>query len=639
MNTYQKRRLSTRTGLVITYLLLLSLGTQLAGCGKQYSVKKVGATRLFQKYDQSALDSSKPSWRTAQQLRLLFLVEAYEEDPLAVIDTLYGQAYESQDKTLMLTCAELSLLQAKRHGSKKEWDQAFALYAKATELSYDYLFSENSFSAQNVITPSYRFVAEIYNQSVSKLVEARAEKSDAWPEAISTTLGNTTYNLTLERNMPNTWDPSIFDTLQPTYHLQIKGIKNRYMQRGLGAPLSGYIKDPKAHQQLGDYHPSDGVAYPVTAVMSFGPRVQGAGGVSRKGSIVFYDTMLTGLASIEGHQVPLEADFSTPLGVMLSQMKDKNAGIRGMLHSDKNAKSAGMYMLEPLRQKKIPVIMVHGLMSSPQTWMEMFNDLRGNPEIRSKYQFWFFQYPTGYPINYSASILRKQLLDIWQKTDPDGQNPYFNEAVLIGHSMGGMLSHEMMQDSQDVYWDSVFAEPIESIQLDEDDKAFLKDIFYFEHLPFVKRVVFIATPHRGSSLADKWFTKIGSSMVNLPGTVSSVSSDLFQLSQDQLAVDLKEVSKRTPNSLDHLSPSSNFVVTMNKVPMQADIPYHSIIGVRKSKTGPGSSDGIVPYESSHLDFAVTETLVPSGHSAHMHPLAIAQVKTLLLTHLETTSLE
>lgn len=638
MKRWQENRPSTRRGLIIAYCLLLTVCIQIAGCGKHYSVSTLSATKLFQKYDQSALDSSKASWRTSQQLRLLFLDEAYKKDPLAVIKTLYERAYEDNDKALMLTCAELSLLHAKRLGRKGMSNDVRALYGKAMELSYDYLLSSESLKPQNVITPSYRFMAEIYNQSVSNLIEADSEEAVDWPDRFTATLGDTTYEMTVVRDQAGAWDPSVFDAFKPTYHVQVSGIKNRYVQQGLGAPLVGFISKPQEHEALGAYHPRKGVAYPVTAVMTFGPRRQGVDGVSRKGSLIFYDTMVTDYASIEGHQIPLEADYSTPLGVLLSRMKDKNAGVKGMLNSDKNAASSGIYMLEPLREDKIPVIMVHGLMSSPRTWMEMFNDLRGDARIRDKFQFWFFQYPTGNPINYSASILRRQLLDIWDKADPDHKNPYFNQAVLIGHSMGGMISHTMVQDSEDIYWNSVFAEPIESLELSEADRAILQSVFYFEHLPFVTRAVFIATPHRGSDLADKWFTKLGSSMVNLPGAISGVGTDLFELGQDKYVVDISEYSKRTPNSLDHLSPSSHFIVTMNSVPMEADIPYHSIIGVRKSDTGPGSSDGIVPYESSHLDNAVTETLVPSGHSAHMHPLAIADVKRILSTHLDEGSL-
>ena len=158
--------------------------------------------------------------------------------------------------------------------------------------------------------------------------------------------------------------------------------------------------------------------------------------------------MQTDNVSIEGKQVPLEADYSTPLGMMLAKMEGKGGGgLTGMLQSDEYADFAGIYMLEPISLKKTPVLMVHGLMSEPKTWVEMFNDLRGQKEIRENYQFWFFKYPTGLPVVYASSILRKQLSEIYTQYNPNRENPYFNNLLIVGHSMGGLLSRTMMQDS------------------------------------------------------------------------------------------------------------------------------------------------------------------------------------------------
>jgi pimeloyl-ACP methyl ester carboxylesterase len=291
-------------------------------------------------------------------------------------------------------------------------------------------------------------------------------------------------------------------------------------------------------------------------------------------------------------------------------------------------------MLEPYRPDKIPVVMVHGLMSSPATWAGMFNDLRGDPELRKRYQFWFFMYPTGLPIGYSASILRDQLNGVHAMYDPNGTNPNFNQMVIVGHSMGGLLTREMVQDSGTKYWDYYFKEPFETINLDPNTKQMLKKLMFFEHLPYVKRVVFIATPHRGSPMADEWYTHLLSGMVGLPETISTTTTNV--VSKGVLTETVaSNYTKKAPDSLMLLSPSSPFIRATNTVPLRSDIPYHSIIGTRKLTTfGAGTSDGIVPYWSSHLDFTESEKLVPSGHSAHEHPLAIAEVKRILHEHLE-----
>jgi len=201
-------------------------------------------------------------------------------------------------------------------------------------------------------------------------------------------------------------------------------------------------------------------------------------------------------------------------------------GLYRLTHSDVELQNAGIYLLEQYQPDKIPVVMVHGLMSSPATWAGMFNDLRGDAHLREKYQFWFFMYPTGLPIGYSTMILRDQLNAVRAMVDPDGTNPNFNQMVIIGHSMGGLLTRGMVQDSGTTYWDSFFKEPFETINLDPDTKQILRNIMFFEHLPYVKRVIFIATPHQGSPMADRWYTGILAGMVNLPAVVSDTTANI-----------------------------------------------------------------------------------------------------------------
>ena len=626
-----------RNLVVIMGILLFSILLSITGCGGGYSAKQRSIVKLFEHHHQSALNSSDPSWQTEQQLRLLFLDKQYKKDPLGVTAKLYDEAYVKQDKELMSVAAELSLLNA-RKAYKKDKDLSSMLYLHAAELAYDHLFSGDSFSPKNVLKPSYRFMSEIYNRSVSRLIEIRGKHENPWPDTLSRTVGDRSYEVSIDKKGSFLWDPIVFDELTPSHQLRIKGLRNQYLERGLGAPLVGMVRNPKEHPELGSKIPPQGVTFPVTAVLTFKSREMLDGKPHRKAKLSFYDPMQTADALIQGHQVPLEADYSTPLGLMLAKVETKGGGFTGMLHSDEYANFAGIYMFEPINLKKTPVLMVHGLMSEPETWMEMFNDLRGVKEIRENYQFWFFKYPTGMPVVYSSSILRKELREIYSEYDPKGQNPYFNNLLLVGHSMGGLLSRSMIQDSKDVYWDTIFKKPIEDLSISDKDKEFLRDMLFFEQNPDIKRVVFISTPHRGSDWADKWFTRIGAGMINLPGLVTGVSGDVMSIGQEELAVDKKKLTKHAPNALDNLSPSSIFTKATNKIPLAEDVPYHTIYGIRKGKPGTGSSDGIVPYWSSHLDNTVSEMPVPSGHSAQRHPIAIAEVKRILLLHLESSGI-
>src|SRR4029079_4430724 len=77
------------------------------------------------------------------------------------------------------------------------------------------------------------------------------------------------------------------------------------------------------------------------------------------------------------------------------------------------------------------------------------------------------------------------------------------------------------------------------------------------------------------------------------------------------------------NSVSALSPRMPTLQILCGLPYAHPVQVHSIIGDR-GRTGPleQSSDGIVPYTSSHLDGVASELVVPAGHSAFRHPRAL-----------------
>ncbi|MCI0499879.1 MAG: alpha/beta fold hydrolase [Planctomycetales bacterium] len=615
---------------LLTLAFILCLGL-FSGCGSPYKTLNLAPADLFREKSKNAVNSSKPSWETRQTLRLMFLDESYRRDPQQVISELEQRVKKTPMPALRMSLAELSLLQARKY-HKSDPQKAIVHYLIAAQQSYDYLFSDTCSVGLNPLIPSYRFMADIYNLAVSELVDMRANRADRW-DSKDFDYEGMRYHFEVVKEGPGIWDPAWFNYLHNAYEIRVTGFANEYVTKGLGAPLVGIVEKPSENPHFGRFYPPRLVSYPVSALLLFDP-VRDTDPPSRDIRLVFYNALETDSVTIQNQNVPLEANFTTPLGLQLRKTNPFRMGLGHLLQSDVQLENAGIYMMEPYRPDKIPVVMVHGLMSSPATWAGIFNDLRGDAQLRKKYQFWFFMYPTGLPIGYSASILRDHLNAVHAAYDPDGTNPNFNQMVLIGHSMGGLLSRLMVQDSGTKYWDYYFNEPFETISLDSETKQFIRNIAFFEHLPYVKRVIFIATPHLGSPMADKWYTGILVGMVNLPSVMSETTTDLVRGQALNQSV-ASAFTKKTPNSLTLLSPSSAFMKASNAIPLRPDVPYHSVIGTRKrTAAGAGTSDGIVPYESSHLNFAESEVLVPSGHNAHTHPLAIAEVKRILYEHME-----
>ncbi len=255
-------------------------------------------------------------------------------------------------------------------------------------------------------------------------------------------------------------------------------------------------------------------------------------------------------------RVPLESNITTPLAYSLSDPSFAvlDQPTTGFLYPDKVKKLTGIYMLEPYQPGKIPVLMIHGLWSSPITWMEMFNDLRGDPDLRSQYQFWFYLYPTGQPFWRSAAQLREELAEVRKTFDPARQEAALDQMVLVGHSMGGLVANMQIVNSRDDFWHIVSDKPIQLVKADDKTRAALDRTYYFQADPSVRTIITIGTPHRGSYFANDVTRYLAEKLVNLPETMTArlakVRLDnpgLFHDGGDMLA---------GATSLDSLSPTA-----------------------------------------------------------------------------------
>ena len=274
--------------------------------------------------------------------------------------------------------------------------------------AYDYLFAEDQALQTSTLTPSYRLMADIYNLAVSRVITLRSKRPDPWAPLTFEDRG-VQYSFEVLKSQEHLIDPEHFKSLYPVHEINISGVDNRYVTRGLGAPFAGIVEEPSAKPPFGPFHAAKKTAYPVTAVLSFSPLKNQGLNQSRQISLAFYDPLEDDSIQIKGKTIPLEADFTTPLVLLFQDFRPIKFALTHLFNSEKLLDRAGLYMYEPYRQDKIPVVLVHGLMSSSETWIPMFNDLQGDPELRNRYQFWFFFYPTGLPILYSGSILREEL--------------------------------------------------------------------------------------------------------------------------------------------------------------------------------------------------------------------------------------
>ena len=408
-----------------------------------------------------------------------------------------------------------------------------------------------------------------------------------------------------------------FDRLVPASTLHERDFPSWVRRDGAGTP--GVLWRAPSKDQ--PFVSPIGTALPVTYI-------KGNDGLQ------IYDVLDRDTARVDGRETKLAINYTAPLAYMRKQGNLRLPVVRAMIKTDRYDDATGVYRFEPVDPNRIPVVFVHGLKSSPSIWKSMVNRIRADDVVRENYQFWSFSYPTGVPILYSGMQLRKELRRLQEKYNPGGIHPKMNKMIVIGHSMGGLLTELQIKDSGDAFWPKSRPE-LDSIDLPAEQISLLKESVYFRPVSQVKRAIFIASPHRGSDIAVSKFGEIISNIIRLPKDLSSALVSLAKL--DPFFAEDEGIDTHIPNSVYNLRPDSDFIKALRGLPFEKGVPVHSIIATgEKPLLGPftDANDGLVSYTSAHLDEAASEKLVQSGHRAPNHPQAISEVVRILRLHLE-----
>lgn len=331
--------------------------------------------------------------------------------------------------------------------------------------------------------------------------------------------------------------------------------------------------------------------------------------------------------------MPLELEFTSSLAASLAESPIWERELRGFFRGDPHGGTSGIITaLEPYRPGRIPMIFVHGAASGSGRWADMVNDLIVDQKIRDRFQFWVFSYNTGNPILYSASVLRDALQQTVQHLDEQYHDPALQNIVVIGHSRGGLLTKLIAIDSGTTFWDSFGSEPLEKFVASPKIQKLLRESFFTKPLPFVKRVVFIATPHQGSYVAGSWIAHQLAKLVKLPAWLVAGLTDVITQNSDALKFDLKG---RQLGSIYAMEPGSFLMIELAPLPLANGVAGHSIIAVKNEGPLEEGTDGVVKYTSAHLDGMDSEFIVRSGHFCQSHPHTIGEVRRILLLYAKT----
>ena len=398
-----------------------------------------------------------------------------------------------------------------------------------------------------------------------------------------------------------------------------RGLYHEFKIGGAGTPLVVFAKNPRSTPEEKHY-PSSGIALGITAIKE-----------ERRGKmplLKLYDSLDPVIVRSSSGPRPIAANYTATLAVVYSRAKGVAGSAAGsFLRPDDPRFATGVYMIHPYDPNKIPVLFIHGLISSPISWQNLVNDLCADPKILEHYQPWFFLYPTGQPALESAAQLREDLQATQRLFDPKGTAIASRHVVVIAHSMGGLLAHTLVSDSGDALWKAFATKPLNNLSLSTPEKALILDYFFFRHEPNIDRVIFLAVPHRGSRLATGVLGSIGNEIVRRPRSPARAIKELAAEYPGILTPYYARVRARGgPTSMFSLAPNPLFD-RLADLPIK--VPFHSIIGNRGKDRGLDSSDGVVSYRSSHLEGAESEKIVPAGHNLLSNPATVAEIKRIL----------
>ena len=402
-------------------------------------------------------------------------------------------------------------------------------------------------------------------------------------------------------------------------------LKNYFQSKGLGVPLVIFRDKPEDAQ--GDpaerYFPKQ-LPLATTAILR---------SVNDESSDSFELELVNPLRAnsiqIQSHFIPIAKDLSAPLDFQLRNRPTNP--LLGFVSPGIGNQNDGMRWMEPYQHGKIPIVFIHGLMSDPTTWLDMLNELRTIPWFNERYQVWGFGYATGSPFVTSAMRLREQCREAIWLADPQGEDPALRQMVLIGHSMGGLLAKLQITDSQDRLWNSISSVPWTRIRATSETKRELEKRLFFTPQSHVKRVVYIATPHQGSSIASRGTGRIFSSLVHPDDNVQSFHERLIR---DNPTAFYGTFRNRIPTSIDLLEPSDASLQSIYGLHVPDEVQQHSIIGTGDGPWTLGLNDGVVPVSSARHPSAISELKVKASHTKILkNSETISEVIRLLHVHL------
>lgn len=622
MSFEDKRAVVFRCNLVCFALALILLAS---GCATPIGVNYVDQHIAYQSITANILSADRPSSFSARELMNLNLYQRFEDEPEKALAEMHAGLAPQGDEDRLFALTELSFAHAEASGEK-------SYYLAAAVYAYAFMLPGEHGRQPRAIDPRFRWAADIYNQALT-----RAAMIDETPVPRGGTFKLPFGELTVDFNENDlVWAGFRLINFVPAADIEVRGLRNRYRIPGIGAALAASL-EPLSETPRKEYaRIPPRLRVPVTAFLRLDdPRGALASG-KLKGKLEFYTPDSARTVNIAGNDVPIEYETTTALALTLEGSPVWDFELAGFRSGDftvgQGNLQRGLFMLHPHRVGRMPLVLVHGTASSPARWAELVNELENDRGFWQNYEIWLFMYNTGNPIAYSALLLRDALTELVADLDPAGTDPGLKNIVVAGHSQGGLLTKMTVIDTGMQLWP--FRVTPEELNVSAETRDLLTRGLILKPLPFVKEVIFIATPHHGSYQALGIFGDLASWLVNLPGRFAKMSFDILTLQKQGVFL---TPFRGIPTSITNMKPNDRFIKALSAIPITQGVVAHSIIAVQGDGPPEEGDDGVVKYSSAHIDGVASEKIVRSSHSTQGNPETIQEVKRILFERLKGVS--
>jgi len=628
--------------LAVALSLLLS-----SGCA-MVTMKQVAPTEYMANKRGDVLTSDRLSMASQETLSVIGLDPAQCDKDIATcrqsLEDTDGLSEEQRLSALseLWVKAALDLTPKPKNREKTPMsDAAMEAWLEAARYAYAYLFFSGRTPSDRAFEDRQTQVRDYYNyaaEQTASVVFQRSRESALEGEDYNAPVAGERWTLTADYDRLTM--PSIPTRMVTASSVSFAGLRSTYRRDGFGAELVVVMDPPKLVAALDDSKPdipqySEMSAINVTALLRFkGTTLQE---VLDTTQVLFdvYSPEATERVELHGEQVPLAGNFTAAYGLWLAQSGFATQSLRTLFGLSEGIGAPHMYLMQPWDPNRRIIFMLHGLGSSPEAWVNVANEILGDAELRKHFQVWQVYYPTNAPIALNRYEINQAFNNTLKHFDPSGTAPASRDMVFIGHSMGGVLARLLVSSSGETLWNGLLAnydlkgERLKRVQ------AKLGPLLHFDAEPNVERAIFIAAPHKGTDIAGNRVGRLIGRLVRLPITILGRFDDVFKTLQESGQPSAQATKLQVPNSIDNLKASDPFVKGAAALPIMPGLKYHSIIAQRKAGVPLlQSDDGLVPYWSAHLEGAVSEKVILSGHSVQETPQAVIEIRRILREDLE-----